>query len=142
MPLPKNPDFWDRQGYTVPNGISNDDWNSPMDIDAEFSPKESIKNRLPEDLNAPLDTDWKKAFDVLKKHFKETDRNKEEEIEKLRRKNLTINYDFINCYNDNVKLKRENETLKYKLQLLEENPAAYRTLKEIDPFDEENWNED
>jgi len=36
-------------------------------------------------------------------------------------------------------LEKENNRLKHKLNLIESDPEAYKRLKEIDPYDEENW---
>ena len=40
-----------------------------------------------------------------------------------------------------TKLRKANEVLKRKLELLESNPEAYKKRKELDPFDEEIWDE-
>ena len=39
-------------------------------------------------------------------------------------------------------LKKQNKILNSKLFLIENDPEAYKRRKELDPYDEENWDDD
>jgi hypothetical protein len=93
----------------------------------------------------PYDNWWDETIENLRKK-KQREDELESELIRLRN-NLKAKKEIeIKIKGDNLsaikiidKLKKENDVLKKKLELLEKDPEAYQKIKILDPYNEENW---
>jgi hypothetical protein len=104
----------------------------------DASAKDDRANMYPNDVsdknNKIYQPDIKQIADDKAKYF-------ETEIKKYKQKYYTVAEEMDALIKENSKMKAKTKQLEEKLKLLEENPQMYKTLKEIDPYDEENWGE-
>lgn len=119
----KKTDYID-YGYTKwsSNGLSS------QAIKKSYSSKESYSDIIKEKEDE-IDSLWLKL------------RTAEKKKTSLQIDNSKLMSEYQKTMQEKTSLEKENKMLKDKLFLIEKNPDEYKRRREVDPFDEENWEE-
>jgi len=119
----KKTDYID-YGYTK---WSNDGLSSQASKKS-YAPKESYSDIIKEKEDE-IDSLWLKL------------RTTEKKKTSLQIDNSKLISEYQKTMQEKTSLEKENKMLKDKLFLIERDPVEYKRRKEVDPFDEENWEE-
>jgi hypothetical protein len=119
------------------------EWISPSNYHNYFDEHKKLVDQYKDSYKSPSNS----THDIIKEKEDEIDylwiklRSSEKQKTSLQIDIHTWQTEYTKAFQEKSKLEKENKMLKEKLFLIERDPEAYKRRKEVDPFDEEDWDE-